>query len=1056
MRGMIKAKWLIVVAWIAAVVILLLTAPNMANLVREKGQLDVPDGYSSKEAQQILDKINQQKGTKETTSVALVFHNKDGLSDADLDEAKNAVKELEEQKDKLGIKEILTHFDQKELKDQLFAKDGKTILVSLTVDWEGRSAHQLSADLYKAIDHVKLEHYYTGSSFIDKDVVLTSEAGLKKTESITVVFILIVLIAVFRSIVTPFIPLITVGISYLASQSIVAFLVDYVNFPLSNFTQIFLVAVLFGIGTDYSILLLSRFKEELSIQESLSDAIVETYKHAGKTVLFSGIAVLIGFAVIGFSQFKLYQSASAVAVGIVVLLIALFTIVPFFMAVLGKKIFWPVKGSLEHKPSRLWTFAGRISFARPIVSLLIVAAITVPFILTYDGGLSYNSMDEIGEGYNSVKGFDIIEKSFGPGQAMPTTVVLKNDEEMDKTDYMGIMENISAELEKVDGVDIVRSLTRPTGEKLEDLQIAKQAETLKDGINEGNDGIKQIRDGLDEANSELVASTPQITEATDGISSLISGTKELQTGITDLQTGLKQIEDGVRQGSMGAGEAKKGIAEIKKNAETMLDGYKQLVNSYKEIQTNLATIHSNYENIEKGLNGLHSQLGQLEQAFTYLEGYLNSQEVSEAQQGAVQSLAGIKLYYGALQENLPKLAGGLFELNKGLGQVTVGMKTANENFSKINDGQGQLIQGMEQLIAGLGELEKGLTTAANGQGTIVSKLPEVSSGLGQVNAGQQQLLNGFSGLGGQFGQLTDGLGQSVDGLTQIHDGFKDAEGFLGDLAESDESSGIFIPDEVLENEEFEQVLDTYLSPDKKVATLDVIFSKNPYSTEAIGEVGELKAAVERAVKGTKLENAQVAVGGVTSTYHDLGTMSDQDFSRTVVYMLIGIFIVLVILFRSLIMPIYIVASLLITYYTTMGITEAVFVNLLGYDGLTWAVPFFSFVILMALGVDYSIFLMGRFNEYRDEPVDKAMILAMGSMGSVIISAVIILGGTFAAMLPSGVLSLLQIATVVITGLVLYSVIMLPLFIPVVVKIFGKANWWPFVSVSKICDNHLDK
>ena len=196
-----------------------------------------------------------------------------------------------------------------------------------------------------------------------------------------------------------------------------------------------------------------------------------------------------------------------------------------------------------------------------------------------------------------------------------------------------------------------------------------------------------------------------------------------------------------------------------------------------------------------------------------------------------------------------------------------------------------------------------------------------------------------------------------------------------------------------------------------------------------------------------MENAHVEVAGVTSMHNDLSTISDQ-LSRTVILMLIGIGLVLIILFKSLIMPLYLIASLAITYFTTMGFTEFVFVNLLGYEGLNWAVPFFSFVILMALGVDYSIFLMGRFNEYRGESVDKAMIVAMSKMGTVIISAVIILGGTFAAMMPSGVLSLLQIATIVITGLVLYSVVMLPLFIPVMVKIFGKANWWPFIEQNK--------
>jgi putative drug exporter of the RND superfamily len=147
----------------------------------------------------------------------------------------------------------------------------------------------------------------------------------------------------------------------------------------------------------------------------------------------------------------------------------------------------------------------------------------------------------------------------------------------------------------------------------------------------------------------------------------------------------------------------------------------------------------------------------------------------------------------------------------------------------------------------------------------------------------------------------------------------------------------------------------------------------------------------------------------------------------------------------LIMPMYLILSLILTYYTSMAVTELIFVNGLGYAGLNWAVSFFAFVILIALGIDYSIFLMDRFNEYRDKPVQEAMLLAMRNMGTVIISAAVILGGTFAAMYPSGVLSLLQIATIVLTGLILYALVVLPLFVPVMVKTFGKANWWPFMK-----------
>ena len=143
------------------------------------------------------------------------------------------------------------------------------------------------------------------------------------------------------------------------------------------------------------------------------------------------------------------------------------------------------------------------------------------------------------------------------------------------------------------------------------------------------------------------------------------------------------------------------------------------------------------------------------------------------------------------------------------------------------------------------------------------------------------------------------------------------------------------------------------------------------------------------------------------------------------------------------MPLYIIGSLFLTYYTSMSVSEKIFEHFFGYSGINWAIPFFSFVLLIALGVDYSIFLMDRFNEYKEVSVREAILHAMQNMGSVILSAAIILGGTFAAMIPSGVTELMEIATTIITGLILYNLLFLPLFIPVMVRIFGKANWWPF-------------
>ncbi|RDU38786.1 MMPL family transporter [Neobacillus piezotolerans] len=1039
MRYILKYKWLVLAVWAAIIATLVMIAPNMESLVREKGQIAVPEGYSSTLAGKILSDSQKEAKAGHETQVALVFHSDKKLTDADFAEAEKAVTKLKDQKAELGVTEVLSHFKEESLKDQLVSKDGKTILVSVKVDVKDREPAQVTKSLYKALDGVKLGYFYTSSWMIGDDLVTNSQEGLKKTESITVVFILAVLLIVFRSVLAPVIPLIAVGISYMASQSIVAILVDKVDFPLSTFTQIFLVAVLFGIGTDYCILLMSRFKEELQHHDSAAEAVISTYRTAGKTVFFSALAVMVGFASIGFSEFVLYQSAAAVAVGVAVLMLALLTVVPFFMALFGKKLFWPAKGKLEHKDSRIWGVAGKFALARPLIALLIVLGISVPFLLTYDGKLSFNSLEEIGDNFNSIKAFDIIADGFGPGESMPAQIVIKNDEPMDQPEYLALADKISQEVAKVKNVKTVRSVTQPTGEPIDDLYISSQAKSLGEGLGKGNDGIKQISGGLSDAEKQLAASGPKLKQTTEGISGLVSGTNDLKNGLGQVKAGLAKVEDGIRQGSAGSEQLRSGLADVKAKSEKILEGNKKLLQGYKDAGAGVGELQKQYEGIAAGLSGLK---GTIAEATVFVD------ELGKNPATAMDpNYAKVKEKVMTAMVMAEKLEVGLNTLNGELAKVQSGIVAANGGMAELIAGQEKLVAGMGQLVDGITKQQAGLDQLANGQGQIVGNFSKLTGGLDSINDGQLQLLNGFKQLDGQMGELSDGLGKGADGLNEVAKGLEQAQSYLGDVSKQ-KQNGFYVPEEALASGEFDQALDAYMSPDRKVMTMDVVFNVNPYSNDAIQSVDPLKQAVKRVVKGTGLENAQIAVGGVSSMHSDLDTISKQDYSRTVVFMLSGIFLILLLLFRSVIMPIYLIGSLVLTYYTSMAISESIFVNILGYTGISWAVPFFAFVILVALGIDYSIFLMDRFSEYKNLRIEDAILEAMKRMGTVIISAAVILGGTFAAMMPSGVLSLLQIATILMIGLVLYSLFVLPLFVPVMVKTFGEANWWPFKRKSE--------
>jgi len=1037
MRNILRLRWLVLMAWIVAAVGLMITAPNMEQLVREKGQISVPDGYSSAVAGDIMRRMNTSEEEGRSPSTILVLHRPDGLTAADHKEIREGVASIPSGASDHGITAITSHYDQPDLEKQLVSEDGTTVLMLVEIDFGDRNFVEVKDDIYAALQEISVEHYYTGNWLIGEDVVLSSQEGLKKTEWITLVFILVILFIVFRSAVAPLIPLITVGFTYLVSQSIVAYLVEYVDFPLSTFTQIFMVAVLFGIGTDYCILLISRFKEELAHTDNKVEAIVATYRAAGRTVFFSGLAVLVGFTSIGFSTFVLFQSAVAVAVGIAVLLIALVTLVPFFMMVLGKSIFWPARGSLEHKESRLWDAVGRFSLRRPLQTLLILIAVTVPALIVYQGSPSFNSLNEIGERYESVKGFNIIADSFGPGETLPTTVVVESDTPMDTQAGLAVVEQVSRELAKVNGVKTVRSATRPIGEALVDLQVTQQVGALSDGVGDAQAGLGQIGSGLSEASVALSSNAPQLQEAVDGAGQLIAGTNALKQGLNELGNGLRQIEQGLRDGSAGAGQLKVGLQQAQGSAERLAAASAELLRNYEQIGSGLnsmsqsfAAIVASQKELGIGLSGMGQGLQGLAQKYPQLQ---SDTDFIKTQGALTQLLAGSE-----------QLSAGLQQWQTQFGNLAGGIDQANAGFAQAADGQMKLAQGLEQFTAGIRDLEVGLVQASGGQGQIVKRIPEITGGVDQIVRGQKELQSGFAGLTSQLGELTSGLDQSVDGLNQVSDGLLTAQDYLQTLSRSGDTSltGWYIPETAIGNDEFQAALNVYMSEDRRIAKFEVVFNDNPYDLETLLKVDDLEAAAMRGLQDTSYAQSTIAIGGESSINNDLRNISAADYNRTMVLMLIGITLILIVLFRSIVMPIYLVLSLLLTYYTSVAIAELLFVRIIGLDGISWAVPFFGFVMLMALGIDYSIFLMDRFKEYRHLDPQEGILLAMKKMGTVIMSAAVILGGTFAAMLPSGVMSLMQIATIVLSGLLLYALVMLPLFIPVMVRTFGSANWWP--------------
>lgn len=820
MKSILKFRWLISVIVVIAIACSIIFAPNLSKLASDKGDIVPPNDTTSQQYKQMLKDVGANSNSM--SAVIKLDHKLDSSSKKEINDYVDKVKKVN------GVESVISPFESKDTENKLVSDNKKSVMIPIVSSDNKNKTLDAKKDIQEINPNFK-NVYLTGNDIIHDDINKSVEKGLQATEIITVILILVILFFVFRSVVTPFVPLIFVGLSYVFAQGILALLVKYFDFPVSIYIQSFLVALLFGIGTDYCILLLNRYKEELGKDQSNFEAVLSTFKNGGRTILICAITVLVGFGALFFVKFSLFKSAVGIAVGVLCLMIILFTLLPTLLALIGDKVFWPSKNAAGHADSKLWGKLADFTTKRPFVALVIVFVIMVPLIFFSPNNITYDNTNEISDKYDSIKAINVIKNDFSVGEAFPVQVAIKSDSKLTDSKGVNDVEALSKSIDKIKGVDSVSTITRPTGTPIKQLDATYQLNEMQKQLSKANSGLSDVNNGLNDMNSQV-------------------------SPLTDSQ----QVQGMMQQGS---------------------------------------------------------------------------QDPQSSNQKVTQ----------------------------------------------------------------------------------------------------------------QAGQLSQGLEKSQNGISQVQDGQSKIQQRMKDMSKDKniKKSGMYITDDMLKNGDLKKSVDQYSEDNGKIMLLNIDLKDDPFSNKAMNTVDTIHKTVDNQVKGTSFKDSKIEYGGMSSQNNDLQDTIDHDMNKAIILISIFLFIVLLIFQRSIIMPIYMIASILITYYASIGISNIIFGNMLHMGGLLLVVPFFSFVVLMALGVDYAIFLVNRFSEEASLGINEALQIAMRKMGKVIMTACIILIGTVAALYASGAMTLMEIATVVILGLIIYNVFMLPLFIPAVAKSFGKGNWWPF-------------
>ena len=303
----------------------------------------------------------------------------------------------------------------------------------------------------------------------------------------TVILVLVLLLLIYRSPVLPFVPLITVGFGYFVAGGILALLAKGFGFTLSGQATSLMVILLFGAGTDYGLLLISRYREDLRREGSARTALATALGETWEAIAASGLTVTLAVLTLLFAQYGDYRAfAPVLGIGVFVTLIAGLTLMPALLALLGRRAFWPrVPKQGDATTHRAWRgIAGRVA-AAPKRAAAIVAAILVVLAL---GCLLYSPRFSFTEDFltsmPSSQGYSLLEKHFPKGALAPTTVLIKSPQAPPKF----VIGMVTGALSKSPGVAAAFPTGTADGGKLLSFQVILKGDPYS------KEALQQVRD----------------------------------------------------------------------------------------------------------------------------------------------------------------------------------------------------------------------------------------------------------------------------------------------------------------------------------------------------------------------------------------------------------------------------------------------------------------------------------------------------------------------------------------------------------------------------------
>ena len=421
---MVRARWWVIAAWIVAAVVIALTAPALQSTQDQSEFL--PGHYESVKALAVQQEAFPERGD---IGAIVVFDRKDGgkLTKADQAKVSSIAEQLNTKRyDNLGAA-AAAPISKNGLVQAIFVqvKPGKNAFDPAAIE----DARNLRTDLDPLVEGSDIRSGVTGPAAQSLDSEESSQQALAVVSIVTLLLIVVLLALIFRSVIACALPIVTVALVGTSAIGLIALANDAFDLKADSSISVILFIVLFGIGTDYILFFLFRYREALRLGFDGRGAVSHAVERAGEAIASAGGAVIIAFMAMVLSSLSIFRSIGpALAIAVAMAVLAALTLVPAIVAILGPRVIsWPSKTWMVEPEATRFRAIGRSVAAHPVrYAVASAGSLAVLSLFALGFNPTFNFSDSSTENTESGQALITFQKGQPSGASDPTTVLLRS------------------------------------------------------------------------------------------------------------------------------------------------------------------------------------------------------------------------------------------------------------------------------------------------------------------------------------------------------------------------------------------------------------------------------------------------------------------------------------------------------------------------------------------------------------------------------------------------------------------------------------------------------